>query len=458
MKSLRSIVSLLCIMSLVIALLAGCRNNDETKATDTSKDNASEIKADNEVKKEDSESAEMINLRFSWWGGEERHQATLEAIDAYMTKNPNVNIEAEYMGYDGYYKKLLVQFAGGMAPDIFQDVPQWFPEFAAQGDFLADLNDYTEYFDLSTYDQTLLESLSTYEEEVLGVTTGMRATTMIYNQEIFDKYGIAEKQLSWDDLIEVGTKLHQENEDYYLTSGDLDIINMLFLLPYVSQKTGEMWVKDDYSLGVNEADLVDGLQFISDLFVSGTMEPLGESTAFIGKMEQHPKWVNGQLGFVMDYTSGLTKMKAVTDYEINVANTPMHENAIHAANPMMPATMFSISKDSKHPEEAAKFMNFILNEKEGALILKDTRGTPGSESARNALAEAGMLDPLINKAMDLAGKTPSLTWNSKTQNTQIGQINKDVIEKIAFGVITPEEGAKEILEGYENTLKEMQDQ
>ena len=45
---------------------------------------------------------EQVTLRFAWWGGDSRHTATLEAIAAYEKQNPNVKIEAEYQGYDGY--------------------------------------------------------------------------------------------------------------------------------------------------------------------------------------------------------------------------------------------------------------------------------------------------------------------------------------------------------------------
>ena len=40
-------------------------------------------------------------IRFSWWGGDVRHQATLAAIDRFEQLNPDVTIEAEYQGFDG---------------------------------------------------------------------------------------------------------------------------------------------------------------------------------------------------------------------------------------------------------------------------------------------------------------------------------------------------------------------
>ncbi len=63
---------------------------------------------------------DQVTLRFMWWGGDARHKATLQVIDQYMSIHPNVKIEAEYGGYDGYFEKLTAQLAGGTAADIMQ--------------------------------------------------------------------------------------------------------------------------------------------------------------------------------------------------------------------------------------------------------------------------------------------------------------------------------------------------
>lgn len=50
---------------------------------------------------------EQITLRFSWWGDNLRHEATLAAIEKYQELHPNVKIEGEYGGYTGFYEKLI---------------------------------------------------------------------------------------------------------------------------------------------------------------------------------------------------------------------------------------------------------------------------------------------------------------------------------------------------------------
>ena len=55
--------------------------------------------------------AQDATLRFSWWGGGERHETTLKAIAAFEAKNPGVKIKGEYMGFNGYLERLTAQIA-----------------------------------------------------------------------------------------------------------------------------------------------------------------------------------------------------------------------------------------------------------------------------------------------------------------------------------------------------------
>ena len=101
MKNRKKIISILCVLSITASMFVGCGSASKEAAKDSSK-------------------GDQVTLRFSWWGSDVRHKATLEAIDLYMKQNPNVKIEAEYGGVDGYQDKLSTQLGGGTAPDLIQ--------------------------------------------------------------------------------------------------------------------------------------------------------------------------------------------------------------------------------------------------------------------------------------------------------------------------------------------------
>jgi oligogalacturonide transport system substrate-binding protein len=435
-KFLRSI-AMTCALMVPLTMLSGCGSS----SADASKEKTNS-------------GSQNVTLRFAWWGSESRHKATLAAIDAYTKKNPNVKIQPEYMGYDGYEKKLLTQFAGNAAPDIFQGVPAWFMDVSDEN--YLDLNKYSNVLDSKTFNKSLI-SEATYKDHLEAVPAGVISTAFMFNKEFFKKFGIPEDtDWTWEKLIEVGKKVHEQDKNAYLVTGDLDVINRLYATAYLSQKSGDVWIKDDYTIAVDKPLLTQTMQYMSDLFTSGTMEPLGNSSAFLGKMEQNPKWIKGEIGGVIALTSNLpAMMSAIPNGQFGIAKVPQDKDAKESANPVRASVQYSINAKTKNVDEAVKFVNWLVNDKDAALILGEERGTPASETARKALSDGGKLNPLISKALDLGMKDPGTIPNGLCENAEIWQINKDVITEIGYGKTTPDKGADEILKGYQQKLSEL---
>ncbi|MDT9702799.1 hypothetical protein RMT89_44715, partial [Streptomyces sp. P17] len=58
---------------------------------------------------------------------------------------------------------------------------------------------------------------------------------------------------------------------------------------------------------------------------------------------------------------------------------PMLPNAKDAGLLARPSMMFSIGRNTRHPEAAAKLVNFLLNDPQGIEALGLTRGIPMSQ-------------------------------------------------------------------------------
>ena len=113
-----------------------------------------------------------VVLRFSWWGGDSRHKATLDAIKLFEEKNPGIKIKAEYSGWDGHFEKVSTQVTGNTAPDIMQIDWNWLYIFSKNGDGFYNFNDLKEDFDLSNYDENVL-SYTTINGKVPAIPVGM---------------------------------------------------------------------------------------------------------------------------------------------------------------------------------------------------------------------------------------------------------------------------------------------
>ena len=107
-------------------VFAGCSpasQPDSSSKPDTSK----------EVSGKEDVTQQTVTLRFSWWGADTRHQATLAAMELYSQRNPNVKIEGEYGAFSTFYQKLLTQLAGRTAPDIISVDYKWTHDLMKQG-------------------------------------------------------------------------------------------------------------------------------------------------------------------------------------------------------------------------------------------------------------------------------------------------------------------------------------
>jgi len=97
------------------------------------------------------------DLRMSWWGSDDRHVATQEALKLCGAKFGHT-IAPEFTGFQGHQEKIATQLAGRTEADIMQVNWPWLPLFTKNGDGFADLNQYKDIIDLSQWSKSDLDS------------------------------------------------------------------------------------------------------------------------------------------------------------------------------------------------------------------------------------------------------------------------------------------------------------
>ncbi|WP_077609554.1 ABC transporter substrate-binding protein [Clostridium sp. Marseille-P2415] len=404
--------------------------------------------------KDSAESGEPVTLRFAWWGGDSRHEATLKAIGLYEEKHPNVKIEGEYQGYDGYYEKMMTTLSSGTAPDIFQFSRDWIADVQEAKHYIADLSKLP--VDLTTLKKNTIEKSGMYNGEPVMFPCTVGGQVLYVNTDFASRFGVdMAKQYTWDELKELGRKVHEQDPEAYLMTADIDVLNRLIALGYIAQQTGDSLVNQEtYELNFTEQQMASSLQNILDLYESNTLEPFGEAAVFVGQMDQNNKWVNGKIGMLLDNTGSCPKYEASTSSKIDVMKIPVMENAVSSGVDFSSNMGFCINDNSKNKEEAAKFLDFIQNDPEAIEILRTERGYCPTDIAEKTLEEKGLLNQTQKRAVALA-QPDSYTINTISGNTELETIRKDVIQEVIYGDITPEEGAKEIVDQYKEVLSSL---
>ena len=217
----RQVMSTICTLVLLSVMMGGCSGKQPVNVQSAPENGAvseeeTKEKPIQETSKE-TEAKKNVTLRFSWWGGDTRHEATIQAIETYMAQNPGVTIEYEYMGFDSYYEKLLTQLSSNTQPDICSVDYKWIGDLIAQDKPFVNINEIADQIDLSKFDQNFIRDFCGQDVYLIGVPCGINGRGALYNTEFFDKYGLtASDDWTWEDLLEAGKKVNEQDRDAHL--------------------------------------------------------------------------------------------------------------------------------------------------------------------------------------------------------------------------------------------------
>ena len=428
MRKTKKILAVILATTMVTGLVAGCSGNSGGSGDGES----------------GSGSDEQISLRFSWWGGDERNEATLQVIQAYEEEHPNVTIEAEYSGDDGYQEKLSTSLAGGTAADIIQMGPGWMPGYVEQGDFFIDFNDYTDLIDLSGFSEELLKKGTYNENELLGIPTGVATLTLVVNKTLADEIGLDFSNLTWDKLLEMGQQVQAYNSDYYLLNVDTAYLLTHVFRPYAMQVTGKSFINDEErKINPTNEQITEILQYISNLYSTGTVQAAGETATFEGAPQTNTKWVNGEVVCSLTNSSQINNFTSANENaEYIVVNMPVQAEASRQLNDgysLDPPQLMCVNKNSEHIEEAVEFLDYFFNNEEAAVTLKDLRSVPPTENAQKICEEKGLIDELVITSVELMSDKNGVNELGLTTDAEVEAVFKTMIESVIYGESTPEE-------------------
>lgn len=398
--------------------------------------------------------AQETTLRFSWWGGGARHDATLKAIAAFEAKNPGVKIKAEYMGFNGYLERLSTQIAGGAEPDIMQINWAWLSTFSKTGDGFYDLNKQKSLLALNQFSDVDLK-MGNVGNKLNALSASYTARVMVWNRSAYERAGL-KMPTTWDELFAAGPIFKQKGGDKaYAIDGELyDMI--LLSQAYIMQKYGTPYVSPAApKVAMSEAAALEWIQTYKKLTSNNVAVPLPIRASLGGAekpTEQQQDWVVGNWAgnYTWDSVIGLRASTLNKDQKLDIGDFLTLPNAKNSGIFGRPTLMYAVSKKAKNPEMAAKFLNFMLTDPEAAGILGLTRGVPSADSQFRALARSDALQGnelkafmQIKKQKD-SGKIdlPSPLF----ENPRFAKFVRDVFETVAYGKTSDQDAAKRLVE------------
>jgi len=431
----------LILLAAAMLMLAACQNGGNNTQTSGASGTPSNGNAS-----ESGSAGKDVELRFAWWGSEDRHTATLEAIKIFEDKNPGIRILPEYSGFDGYETKLQAQIAGNSVPDIFQSTSTINSRLGADNLLTLDGK-----VDTSGLDDAILAAQS-IGGKTNGIYIGLYTEAYAYNKTLLDELGVAPptSPYTWDDLAakfkEVADK--SGGKVYGAVDSSVAFDEFTYFGP------AALDARDPFPNSIDaytftEDQIKAYYQYWADLRQAGAVAPPDLSAT--SDDSANSLLVTRRAAFVPIASSSFSRFQSQTKDQLEMIIMPQNGDNGRSVKPGA-SQILSVGAKTKHADAAAKFIDFFINDPDAAAVLKTTRGVLPTQAQRDAMLADPNLADEDKKNIAILGEAAKLEGNVTLPPPAGEQVLgwKGMIEKvgqeIAFDKISVEEGAKKLKE------------
>ena len=299
-----------------------------------------------------------VELVMSVWDSDQ--QPVMEKMaEAYNKEHPNVTVKTQLTTWSEYWTKLEASATGGSAPDIITMNVLHVEEYADAG-ILMDLTEAEAKSDLKineNFPAPLVDGY-TVEGKLYGIPKDFDTNAVFYNKEIFDKAGVAYPQDGWtfEDFRKTCEDLQAAGlgEGVYPTainrnSGQTTYISSIFA------NDGYLLSEGNEKSGWGEQATIDAVQPWLDLVLDGLSPTLQQ----MADTDPDAMFQGGQLAMYFSGNYMITSYNNTLEGKYGIAKRPTFNGK---DTDIINGLAFSVSANTKHPEEATDFALWLGSE------------------------------------------------------------------------------------------------
>lgn len=396
-------------------------------------------------------SNEPVTLRFTWWGSDARHQRTQQVIKLFQDKHKNITVKGEFKEWNGYWDSLATTAAAQEAPDVIQMDELYLASYAERG-ALLDLGTVRAHLDTSAIDKGVLAT-GVVDGKQYAVPTGLAAYSMVANTDLLTQYGVElpdDDTWTWDDLVKIGGKVSAASggevtgvQSWGFDMGGLNI--------WTRQSGGRLF-DDDGNVAVKSAVVADYWRYLVELAEKGAAPPPSVTVERATASLDQSGTATNKSAFGTWWNTQLTSLTAASGQNLRLLKLPGEADATQRGAYHKPSMYWSIFSRSKHPGEAALFVDFLANSREAAEVILTDRGVPVNEKIR------GFIQPKLDAPDQAAVEyLNDITVSAPPRVTPNGASNLEKIlqrhtEQVLFGQTTPDQAATSFINELQSEI------
>lgn len=388
MKKFR-VMSFMLVISLILAILAGCGAQNRNTASSTSQAPTSSEHKEPAAEQSGTQPApadEKVTIKYMTWAGGGQKAADERAVKKFNENHPNIEVKVEFVDEKSYLSKLNTLVAAGSPPDVAFLNEYLVHDWGSKGT-IADL---TEYFnaegDVLSPDKFVLGALFESNGKIWGATPGVEVILLYFNKDIYKKNGVEfpsqdpANPWTWEQYVaslkKVTTDLNGKHpEDAGFNSKSIKVFGTmaptfwLFYLPFLYSNDISLASGDGMKLALDKPESIEVLQSIADLVYKHKVAPTPAAQKGLPTTAQ--MLANGQLA---SFIGGQWELSSFGElkYDVGIAPLPMFKRP---ANISWGASVVIFDK-SPHKKEAFQFMKSYIDPEAGIQLSIDASWMP----------------------------------------------------------------------------------
>jgi multiple sugar transport system substrate-binding protein len=306
-----------------------------------------------------------------------------KVVDIWNADNPDIQVVVNKQdGGDPAVTKLLTAIdAGSGAPDIMQAEYQKIPQLVSN-DALADISGQLSEDTAGHFADGVWNAVTLGSDAVYGVPQDSGPMQFYYRADIFAEHDL-EVPTTWDEYAEVAAELHEKDPEKYLGTFSSNDAGWFVGL---TQQAGASWYGiegDAWSVNIDSPEVTEVAQYWGELVEDGVID---------NKPMYTPEWNQGlndgtQVGWLSAiWAPGVLEGNAPdTAGKWEMAPMPQWDEGAEATG-AWGGSATAVTSQSEHPEQAARFIEWLNTDPEAVQALVDESGlypadTAGSEDA-----------------------------------------------------------------------------
>jgi len=419
MREEKRIISLLLVIFLFVAGFSGCSKKAELKK----------------------QAAGKITITYGTFESTPEAKRAIEnIITSFEAEYPNIIVKPTY---NASPQKILIQMAGGTAPDVFYFHPFWIAEFASRGTLLdiTSLVKKDKELNLKKYFPPAIESCF-FKGKMYGLPVQVNTNLLFYNKRIFDQDGLPYPDDSWTlkDLLHAAQKITKEANGDGRT-GQIGIIKPDWRL-MIHLNGGKLFGLGRKRSLLESPRVKAAVQFWVNLnlkyhVTSPGLNPyrlsLGGARVF----------ASNRLGMMFGGTYMVRILRKVPGLKWDVAPLPKSLDGSYRLKQPVYAMLNVIYAKTKHPRAAFEFLKYYSGKQGEEYEAKLRNGIP---PLREIAYSPAFLSPppehmaLFLKALENSVPVPNWTGKNELYN----KIIKPGFDEMWFGSVGVKEELKKL--------------